>query len=335
MYLETSDDEVLENISCALAFFACGDHARKAEAQLQLKNLSNALKERLLALATDGTSEMHVKRSTRFSLDFAAASDSVTSLGSSQNSASIASGKNEEAITLDTEHSLSMCLKRLRVLSKRCNIANLLEIAPDEAMNGMSIENFCTSIGMMTKTRLEERQVASDTGTSDPIIPLIWTTGNQRIHDLVAKSVNEALSLLLSIVAWQTSVAVEREEGIFDVDERECHAPLASSTDKDADQFVLRLRGDLVKLLQLCWEQCLDGFDLNTFSEEHIKFADSVQQHACQIAGDLRSLFPKEWADSPSSLIRAFALTDDGLLVGGSVRYLRSKEDEVRNRRLS
>ncbi len=315
LYLETSDDQVLENIASSLTFFAHGDHARKAEAQVQLKDMTSALTKRFLTLVTCETSENHPK-------------STITSKDSTESQSSLVDGDNETSVALDNEHSLSTCLNRFRVLSKRCNLAALVEMATDEGKEEMSIEKFCTSIGMMAKARLDARQIGPDTGSAEPIIPATWTKANEKIHSLVANSVGEALSLLLSIIAWQTQISIEH--GVLDTDDFEA---VEGITEKATDHVVLRLRSDLVKLLQLCWEQCLEGFDLGLFSEEHRRFADEVQQKACHISGDLRSLFPKEWVDSSSALLRSFALTDDGFLVGGSVRYLRSKEEEVSDRK--
>ena len=50
--------------------------------------------------------------------------------------------------------------------------------------------------------------------------------------------------------------------------------------------------------------------------KEHLAFSDKVQTHACQIAGDLHSLFPKKWSKAVSFFMHACALTNNKPLVG-------------------
>jgi hypothetical protein len=97
---------------------------------------------------------------------------------------------------------------------------------------------------------------------------------------------------------------------------------------------VLSHRDQLIALLVLCFEQFLPPVadaseEEPMYSKEHVTFSDQVQIHACQITGDLRSLFPKEWAEAASPLLRACAITNDQPLAGGLVRYFRAKEDQV------
>lgn len=240
----------------------------------------------------------------------------------------------ETSCSLDVEHSVSIYLKRLRVLSKRINPAKLFG---EQSL----IDSLFASIAKMAHERLEARQVGHENGPSDvgspetkspPLVPAIWGTGDQRVHAVVAKSVSEALRLLLSIIAWQTNAVVESVGSIFEADETEEITNDIPALEDGTEHVIVGMRGELCKLLLLCWEQIPDiEYDEHNFSRDLLEFSNSVQQCACQIGSDLRSLFPKEWADSPSPVLQTIALTDDGLLIGGMARYLRWREEEVSN----
>ena len=102
------------------------------------------------------------------------------------------------------------------------------------------------------------------------------------------------------------------------------------------DHIVTRLRNRLLSLLELCFAQYLPGADdrdddetsmgKRSFSSEQVAFADFVQLAAGKVTSDLRTLFPKEFTEAASPLLRSFALVDDGRLLGGNVRFVGSKE---------
>lgn len=56
---------------------------------------------------------------------------------------------------------------------------------------------------------------------------------------------------------------------------------------------------------------------------------------ACLCASDMRSLCPKEWSNAASSHLRLLAITEDARLIGGYVRYFRSKELKLRSSEIS
>ena len=128
---------------------------------------------------------------------------------------------------------------------------------------------------------------------------------------------SEALDFLLCVTAWRLNAEIE-SDGIND-------EPV-SATAKD---HVLKMRDQLVTLVSMCFEQFLEPQVAGEFSPEHIEFSAKMQKLACRIAGDLRSLFPMAWKSSESQLLSSLALTDDGLLRGGYVRFLQSQDAEV------
>ena len=105
------------------------------------------------------------------------------------------------------------------------------------------------------------------------------------------------------------------------------------------DHVILRLRDRLLSLLELCFSQYIPtsdehGDDDTTVakrSDDQIRFADYVQVAAGRTTSDLRVLFPKELSDAESPLLRAVALQEDGRLVGAFVRFISSKEQQLRD----
>ena len=53
-----------------------------------------------------------------------------------------------------------------------------------------------------------------------------------------------------------------------------------------------------------------------------------MQQSGGKIASDLRTLLHRELANASSPFLREVSITDDSRLIGGFVRYFRSKEQE-------
>lgn len=107
----------------------------------------------------------------------------------------------------------------------------------------------------------------------------------------------------------------------------------------EKDHVVTRLRNGLLSTLELCFAQYIpSSFDQGDgestvvqHSEEQHSFSDFVQLTAGKVTSDLRTLFPKEYADASSPILRSFALQDDGRLIGAYVRFLDSKEHLLRD----
>ena len=98
--------------------------------------------------------------------------------------------------------------------------------------------------------------------------------------------------------------------------------------DEIIDHIVLTLRRKLINLVEMCYEQYLPDIENQSCSEAQKAWSDSVHESAGRCASDLRTLFPREWANAASPHLRAFAITEDSRLIGGFVRYFRSKELE-------
>jgi hypothetical protein len=209
----------------------------------------------------------------------------------------------------------------------------------DDEMVVGTIGDLCDAVVTGMEKRLKERAIkldalngADDDDERNVEIPETWKSGDQSIHDVVSCSVRESLSLLLSITAWKLFMTQKEYEMIIADDEDILMEPEeGDETDKHG---VVRHRDQLFVLLVLCFEQFLPPFgdpseEESMYSKEHVAFSDEVQTHACSIAGDLRSLFSKDWAEAAHPILRACALTDDQNIAGGLVRFMRSKETEV------
>jgi hypothetical protein len=307
VFLESTDRTVLQNSGLAIVALAKGNHARSGEALLHLKKIASSLRDRLLELF-----EQQAK----------------LALGSDQSIRDDDAADDDSISRTDNFHAINMCLRRLTILSKRWYIPDLLMDGTNEDNSDHALDRLCTGISVVVTKNLEARKVVVDESSGDGEdsseveIPKIWTTGDQRIHDLVAETVTEALAFILSNAAWRLSQEIRLiDEGV------------AFSEASNTEHVIVRLRESLAKLISLCFEQYIEvkeGDD--KFSPEHIRFSVAIQEQAGAASGDLRSLFPKQWAQSSSSLLRSFSFTKDGHLIGGFVRFLRSQEFTVRGR---
>ena len=82
--------------------------------------------------------------------------------------------------------------------------------------------------------------------------------------------------------------------------------------EEDEDHIVIRLRNRLLTVLELCFAQYIPSSDERDDDETTVKhspaqlsFADFVQLSAGNVIADLRTLFPKEYAEASSPLLRS------------------------------
>ena len=333
LFLDSTDTTVLQNTCLALCVLANGDHARNREALMKLKSVACTVKNRLLELYEQATPKKNHRLSER----------SPQKQGG------------EEKEKLDEELAISLCLRRLRILSKRRYLGDLFAV--DEILDRTSLEestngedadscvHLCATIAQETARILREREVLlpEDEGSSIQI-PEIWSATNPKSHHVAARSVVESLNLILSLTSWRLQQALVKERTV----KESMAADIVSHDDSEGDsvdideatmaatdfdkKLIIRMRDGLQKLLGLCFDQYLEEFESeedSVYSLDQIAFSNFVQLHAGKVAGDLRSLFPKELSDAVSPLLRACALTEDSHLIGGFVRFFREKEDQL------
>jgi hypothetical protein len=340
LFLESTDETVLQHISVSLAFLVEGNHARTPEVKAQISKLSGLLQERLMELFHDSDPQSSSpskspkkgrKAKTPPKRKSNRLSDASTTMSSSPGDDLFAEAPSP---TVDVENSILLCLKRWRILTKQCPVEYLfdeMEQDSDEEMEG-----FCNTVAEAMAKRLQDRKPIVDDDEQDDTetvateksirVPEIWTKEDSRLHGAIAKSVDEALVVLLSITAWKLRDALfnrsKTEVGNDDDNESFDEVDIEDLT-------VLSMRDRLVKLLGVCFDQFLEPTEDAEYTEEHIEFASHVQAAAGRVASDVRTLFPKEWSNAVDPVRQALALTNDSQLIGGFARYLKQREDEV------
>lgn len=151
----------------------------------------------------------------------------------------------------------------------------------------------------------------------------------------IGKSVGEGLEFMLCVMAWFAH-SVQVSENLIVEDDDLIDNTMGDDEDDNSveDHVVIRLRSGLLSTLELCFAQYIPSSEdhgdgestMVQHSEEQHSFSDFVQLAAGKVTSDLRTLFPKEYADAASPILRSFALQEDGRLIGAYVRFLTSKE---------
>lgn len=316
IFLYSSSETVLLNISDALAFFARADHVRSQEAQVQLQGLATTLSDRLITLILEPEPDKSAKASNQ--------SRSKQSKGKRNVDEGACVGSTLSQT--EKEIAISMSLRRLRILAKRLDLSKLLDESGQEEITS-KLRN-AVAVGL--STRLEARQVVlSDESLHGAItIPEIWNDGDSQEHEAVANSVKDALQFLLVSLAWSLQKACANDP-TTSMDANSVHDEDDANEEMEDHPFVHQ-RAQLLEFICLCFEQFLPDVNEDLYTDEQIKFSDIVQTAAFQTSGDLRALLPKVWADASSPFLRLCALTDDTSLIGGSIRYFRSQEHQLR-----
>jgi hypothetical protein len=341
LFLESTDETVLQHISVSLAFLVEGDHARTLEVKAQISKLSGLLQERLMELFHDSdpqfsspTKPKSPKKGRKSKTSPKRKSNRLSDTSTVSSSADDDLFAEAASPAVDVENSILLCLKRWRILTKHCPVEYLFDEKEQDLHE--EIEGFCNTVAEAMAKRLEDRKPIVDDDEQDDAetvateksirVPEIWIKEDSRIHGAIAKSVDEALVVLLSITAWKLRDALlNRSKTEFGKDgENE------SDDEVDVEDLtVLSMRDRLVKLLGVCFDQFLEQTEDTEYTEEHVEFASHVQAAAGRVASDIRTLFPKEWSNAVDPVRQALALTNDSQLIGGFARYLKQREDEV------
>jgi hypothetical protein len=295
VFLESTDPLTLKNCCLAIVSLAKGGHSRSDDALLVLKELAGTLRTRLLDLLE--VKAKHTENENEVIDD-------------------------EDEMTLgDLESSISLSLLRLSVLAKRWSIAALLG---DEKFGDSELETISEAVTNYLATELKARQITyhrpETQGDADQVeSPKIWSSADEKVHSVVADSVSGGLDFILGMASYRLKEEIQRID-----------AGVAKYEDEDIkNHVVLHMRDRLVCLILLCYEQFIASVDMDLFSEVHVDFSITVQNHAHRAAGDLRALFPQNWIKAKSPFLSACALVDVSLLIGADVRFVRSQEFRV------
>jgi len=354
IYLSSSDDRILDNTACSIVSLCNGDHARVAESKAQLRKLIVELKDRVVELmssddATIATSAVSVdplsdfasvrsrRRSSSAKKKTPASSKTPASLGLSSPASDKTSLTDEGSVPdADAEYSIYLNLKRLKILMKKCDLSSFF----DDRNDVNQLELLCNFVSDGLKSRLRAcKPVDLRVGNADEETTVHKLIDSPEVLGAIGKSVGEGLEFLLCVIAWFTH-STQVSENLVAEDDDLIDKAMEEDDDNISveDHVVLRLRKRLMTTLELCFAQYIPSTDdhdddetsMAQHSEEQHSFADFVQLAAGKVTSDLRTLFPKEYADAASPILRSFALQEDGRLIGAYVRFLDSKEHLLR-----
>ena len=321
-FMDATDEKVLQNLAVSLSRLVQGGHARVTEVKTHLKKLSVSLRDRLMDLLPGKSTQNKGRKSSSPKRRSTQRSDA------SQSSSDLLSEASSEAV--ETEHSLCLCLMRLRILTKRCH-AGLL-FGEDE-----EVEGFCNAVGEAIAKRLQDRkpiinddEATDRDGQASTVVPEIWTKVDPNVHAVVAHAIDEGLNLLLGMTVWCLYDTLNKpSSGSIRDDSSSASDTEMHDADDERSVLVLGMRDRLVKLLAMCFDQRLQEGEDIIYSEEHHQFSSLVQSSAGHVSSDVRVLFPREWSQATDPVRRSLALTDDTQLLGGFAEYLHSRCSEV------
>lgn len=163
IYLSSSDTRILTNTAQSIVSLSKGDHGRVSEVVSQIRNIVTEIRDRLVDLlssddstvassalsvtektTSDVTSRRSSKRRSRkrFAGDSSSIASSHTSLTDESSARSVAA---------DTEYSIFLNLKRLRILSKKIDLFAFFD---STANDKNQLELLCSFVGEALKRRL-------------------------------------------------------------------------------------------------------------------------------------------------------------------------------------
>ena len=331
MFTQLSDDDTLGNIAQSLTFLASGDHSRATDVQVQLERLTLKLTSRLedLFAGDEESTVTSTKKRAKSSRKDSRSNKRRKTSESSTATTDIEDNKEDESPAMSLEHSIYLCMKRLKILALRADVTKIL----NDGTGKHDIDTVRNIVVHGIESRLKERRMIREESTQDDetvhtiaTIPEIWKMEDKKLtHGVIVGTIDEALGFLLTTTGWELKRAKEKDpviQGKADADE-----------DEDlSDHVVVKYRQQMENLILLCFELSLpEPDDDEEYSEEQIVFSDRIQSIAARVQCDLRTLFPKKWVDAKSPLLRACALTQDILLVGGFLRYFQGREQFLRD----
>ena len=361
IFLQSSDETVLENVALSLRYLSDGDHSRAPDGSLQLKNITQELVDRLVDLFEDSPSDgsqseatsKRKRRSTAKSPNKRRRGESPSSRASTANVTDDEDddGIDESSTIAETEYGIYLNLMRFRILFQRCNVSPYLQDDDGDASDiDDGVEAICSVVADGIAKRLNARKpsAAKDDRTEDGSVGAstatkhtsIWDKDENNIAKVTAKAVEQSLLLLVTATGWKLREVLEEENLVVDDDDDDImeEADKDDEEDEIEDHVVLRLRDRAIALVELCYEQFVDDSAVDEddesiathYTDAQKVFATRVQLVGSRAATDLRCLFPKELAHAASPLLRSFSIVNDGRLIGGFVRCLRSKEASLR-----
>jgi hypothetical protein len=200
----------------------------------------------------------------------------------------------------DVEYAIFLNLRRLRILAKRISISIFLQTQDGTDDTDSDIEALCSFFvdGLVKRMKVRkpifEDEVDDEEDSKETKLN-VWKPENKKLHDIVAKSAEEGMNLMLAIISWELHAAREKE-GLTMKDEDDMLDESKEADDEDDDasieeHLLIRLRDQLVTLVELCFDQFLSEEEAEdgNHSPEQFAFSDAVQFSACRVASDLVS----------------------------------------------
>jgi len=210
IFLQSNDDGVLRNTAISLTHFAEGDHSRIDDVKAELKSIAENLKSRLLK---------HIGE------DDKGGEDAFNQ--DKQDESSDDASSNNDKIDNDVRFSLSVSVRKLSVLSKRINIAELLgEDQLDEVV-------FALCEGIHKKLEFSREKMSSE--------------DNNIMFDSLEGILQEGLWFVLCCVSWKVKALLD-EEGLVGSD----MSKLASEADI---RSLLATRDNLISICEKCFKE--------------------------------------------------------------------------------
>lgn len=218
IYLSSSNNDTLDKTARSLSSLCRGNHARVTESKAQLRKIVVELRDRIVELmssddATIATSAMSVVNSES---EFASKSSRRRSGRKTSPAAGASPATEKTSLTdddtrgsadVDTEHSIFLNVKRLRILAKRCNLSEFFDHV-DDTNNVNQLELLCNFVCDGLKSRLRackpvDLRVNEDEETAaDKLIE------DAEVLAAIGKSVSEGLQLILSVTGKSIQIIV-------------------------------------------------------------------------------------------------------------------------------
>ena len=302
IFLQSTNPDVLDNIIRSLMHLSKDGHTRSLEGKLAFRNIVSNLYRSI-------ESHLHGK-------DGAEKGKAAPRRRSLRNSKDV-------GIEVDAGFSFYYDLQRLASLTRSFDILNCW---PDDGKH--VFKDFCSTVADGLAKHLDERtSLLHDEDASDSCIS---SRVSERDGILSAVTVEQGLLFLLYALAWSLRKAMS-EEGVVLVDDLKDNSDTTTGqTEKDySTHKVLILRNQLISLVEKCFEQRLvEG--RGTGTSIYKIWSNRIQHSGSIIAADMKTLFPKEWANADSTFLKSVALVNDEKLIGGFTLFFRSREiDEV------
>lgn len=326
LYIDSTDEQILQNIAQTLAKWVGGDHTRISEVKVNMKRLSGGLQDRLMELFRQSDPENEEKRERKTQKQRRYNKSDTSSIGES----SSLFYTTQEA---DTEYSISLLMLRWKIILMECKAEHLFEKAGEDDDED-EIEGLFFTISEAMGKRLtdrmpnHDREIKEDTSTV-ATTATIWKTKDPDIHESVSHTIDRALSVLLVIILQQVPETFENQKDF------ESSTKIGNDNmdiDIQHDFPVLKMRDNFVRVLGLCFDQHLPEIEGLKYSSEQLEFATSVQDAAAKATSDLRTLFPSDWSNTTNPVRKKLALIggqDFETLISGFVRWFQSREDTL------